>query len=271
MSKHVPRSTWGAAVAPRVASAYIRGPDADRILAGSGWLFGSGFGRLGPASPGAIPTPKRAAKPGDRASARGYSTDEGILSRKPGRPAKDRVQERIRIYSAAAPIIQARGLRRTTVEEIARAALLTRGGIYHYFSSKEEMALYGLAPEALAEACHGAAPELKRELSRMGGPDPEKLVDLYAERALHMLEFVRPALDVAVELGRDHLREPLSRGVREDADGLVSALRPLLSDPADAEEMAESICSRIFWAAFQDRPEESLRRGLRAVFRQFGY
>lgn len=192
------------------------------------------------------------------------------MSGKSGRPRKDPIQERIRIYSAAAPLIQTKGLADTTVDEIARAALLSRGGIYHYFRSKEELALYGLDPEALAHVCHLAVPALERELTRPGGPDVAQVVELYADRTLSMLAFVGAALAAAVELGRDHLKEALSRGARDDANALASVLRRFLTEPGEAEELAESIHSRILWAAFHPRPEETIRDGLRAVFRRYG-
>lgn len=147
--------------------------------------------------------------------------------RKPGRPKKDQVGERVRIYRASGPLILANGVRGVTVRELARASHLSPGGIYHYFRSKADLALYGLEPEGLSRACTEAARELTGTLACHRAAAASTIVRLYVEKSVAMLEFVRPALHAAIELGRPELRGRLAAGLREDSDSLVRALESL--------------------------------------------
>lgn len=197
-------------------------------------------------------------------------SNEGIESfGKPGRPSKDAVAERVRIYRAAGPLILHNGVRGTTIASIARAAYLSPGGVYHYFRSKRQLVLYGLEPEALSRACSDEAADLHEVLASATSDDLREIIDLYVEKNVRMLEFVRPALQAAIELGRPALRNRLSAGLRKDADFLVSALAPLVDAPASADDTANTIRRTILGLALDEgiRPAEA-RRQLLGLFRR---
>lgn len=178
----------------------------------------------------------------------------------PGRPAKDAVGERVRIYRAAGPLVLAHGVRGTTMRDIARVSFLSPGGIYHYFRTKAELMLYGLEPEGLSRACSDAAEELASARESGVPMDVSTAVGLYVERNLRMLEFVRPALHAAIELGRPELRQQLSAGLRDDADGLVSSLRSIDPDLDVAPEAGEILRRTILGLALDETTAEANAR-----------
>ena len=159
------------------------------------------------------------------------------------------------------PLIVAHGVRGTTIKELALAACLSPGGIYHYFGSKEQLLLYGLEPEALSRACMEEAAELYAVLDRQK-PDAREVIELYVEKNVRMLEFVRPAIQAAIEFGRPALKRRLSAGLKEDADSLVTALSMLQCGPVDAEESANAIRRTILGLAVDEgvRSDEARRQ-----------
>jgi len=148
------------------------------------------------------------------------------------------------------------------MREVARVSCLSPGGIYHYFRSKTDLLLYGLDPEALARACSDAADELAVAL-RADGATPDTVIELYVERNLIMLDFVRPALQAAIELGRPELRRRLAPGLLEDADALVSSLRAVDPDSPVAPEAAAVLRRTILGLALDESvSREEARRQL---------
>jgi AcrR family transcriptional regulator len=198
----------------------------------------------------------------------GYSNKGAVGFGKVGRPANDSTRERLRIYRAAGPLILRNGYRRTTLREVARVAWLSPGGIYHYFDSKRQLVLFGLSPEALSTACTDAAAELRDALASRPPPPIEELIELFVEKNVRMIEFVRPALHSAIELGRTELQCRLSAGIMEDADSLVSALRGLFPDMPMAEPSADAIRRTIFGLALDlNVTPARVRRQLQWLFR----
>jgi TetR/AcrR family transcriptional repressor of nem operon len=66
---------------------------------------------------------------------------------------------RIRLLDAAMQVIRAQGYSATTVDDICRAAGLTKGAFFHHFKSKEELAVATAAHfSQMAEQLFGAAP-----------------------------------------------------------------------------------------------------------------
>lgn len=203
-----------------------------------------------------------------KALATGFSNRVGRKFGKPGRPSNDPVRERLRIYRAARPLILERGVRGTTIKDVARVAFISPGGIYHYFTSKTHLVLYGLNPEALSRACRDEAAELYQELAA-ATPDITQVVRLYVEKNVRMLEFVRPAVQAAIELGRTELKRRLSASLKEDADGLVSALGDLQCGPPNPEQAADAIRRTILGLAVDDGvTSDDARRQLKWLFEQ---
>lgn len=198
----------------------------------------------------------------------GFSTKAPQRLGKPGRPRKDRILERLRIYRAAGPLVLRHGVRGTTMDSVAHAACLSTGGIYHYFRSKQQLVTYGLDPEGLSGACMEESRALREALGRSRRPHPMEVVELYVEKNVRMLDFVRPALHAAIELGRPELREALSAGLREDADSLAAVLDSLHASPSTSAEAANAIRRTLLGLALDEsvRPAEA-RRQLLWLFR----
>jgi TetR/AcrR family transcriptional regulator, transcriptional repressor for nem operon len=79
---------------------------------------------------------------------------------------------RTRLLDAAMAVIRARGYSATTVDDICRAAGLTKGAFFHHFKSKEDLAVAAAAHfSQMAERLFGAAPyrELADPLDRLLG------------------------------------------------------------------------------------------------------
>jgi AcrR family transcriptional regulator len=197
----------------------------------------------------------------------GLSTKVAVGIGKPGRPANDPIRERLRIYRAARPLILANGVRGTTMDGVARAACLSPGGIYHYFASKRRLVLYGLEPEALSRACADEAADLSEALVPGGSPMPAEVIELYVAKSVRMLEFVRPAVHAAIELGRPELRRGLAAGLKQDADFLVSALSRAGFAFPGPEDCANAIRRTILGFALDEGvPPAEARRHLEWLF-----
>jgi TetR/AcrR family transcriptional repressor of nem operon len=79
---------------------------------------------------------------------------------------------RTRLLDAAMLVIRARGYSATTVDDICRAAGLTKGAFFHHFKSKEDLAVAAAAHFwEMVERLSGAAPyrELTDPLDRLLG------------------------------------------------------------------------------------------------------
>lgn len=139
---------------------------------------------------------------------------------KPGRPAKDRLQEQQRIYEAAVPLLRRDGVRRLSMREVAQAAHLSTGGLYHYFPNKRALVLHGLNPEARDRICRG----FRTQAAAAGAATPEEYLETYLEVSARLLAFVRPAVLAAIELGVGTLQAELDRGLEQNVSELCQAL-----------------------------------------------
>ncbi len=108
------------------------------------------------------------------------------------------------------------GLRRTTIEELARAAGISKGAFYGFYDSKESLFL------ALVDASELQA---HAEIEDAVRADPHRGIEVLLERALHALER-NPLL--AVTLSEEGLRllraraEAEQRGYLERDERLIS-------------------------------------------------
>src|ERR1700730_17651293 len=79
---------------------------------------------------------------------------------------------RTRLLNAAMLVIRAQGYSATTVDDICRAAGLTKGAFFHHFKTKEDLAVAAAAHFwEMVERLSGAAPyrELADPLDRLLG------------------------------------------------------------------------------------------------------
>lgn len=72
---------------------------------------------------------------------------------KPGRPPEDRLARQTQIYQAVCPLLLQVGARRLRMQQAAKAACMSVGGVYHYFPSKQELVLHGLQPQGFQWRC----------------------------------------------------------------------------------------------------------------------
>ncbi|OBH41766.1 TetR/AcrR family transcriptional regulator [Mycobacterium sp. E183] len=101
-----------------------------------------------------------------------------------GRPVgADGEQTRTRIITAAMRTVAEMGYSRTTIREIARAADMTSGSLYHYFPNKSE--LLGAAVEDIERI---AAPRL-RDAAAQADDVVERLVAVLEEASRMMREY----------------------------------------------------------------------------------
>jgi AcrR family transcriptional regulator len=101
---------------------------------------------------------------------------------------------RSRLKAVAAEAFARQGVRRTTVEELARAASISKGAFYGFYDSKEALFL------ALLEDYELAAHD---EVQRAVSADPASVVDVLVDAALDALR-IHPFL--AVLMSQDALR-----------------------------------------------------------------
>jgi AcrR family transcriptional regulator len=140
-----------------------------------------------------------------------------------GEPASNK---RETILAAAVRGFAAHGLAGTGMREIARAAGLTEGTLYHYFDSKE-----ALIREAFRWSAFQPA-DLRRALQRTELPLRERLLAAGAEflaalrRDPHWTRVViREALRAAPETDTNPIRDPLVSLAAERTRALAAALR----------------------------------------------
>ncbi len=136
---------------------------------------------------------------------------------KAGRPREDRLLRQREIYQAVAPLLVRVGPRRLSMRAAAAAACVGVGTLYHYFPTKRDLVLHGLATEARDRLCR----ELRVRLEAAGGDPLERYLDTSAA----MFAFVRPAALAALELGGDDLRAALDEGLRDNVRELRQTLR----------------------------------------------
>src|SRR5689334_12428732 len=108
-------------------------------------------------------------------------------SRKPSKPLKweRRPEERPReLLEAALAVFAQRGFRNTRLDDVAEAAGVTKGAIYHYFDTKEELLLnviehyqslaFGRAEEVLANRELSAAERIEQVVKKIFQPTEER-------------------------------------------------------------------------------------------------
>lgn len=187
---------------------------------------------------------------------------------KPGRPANNPAEERLRIYASALPVIRTQGAR-ARMSALAEASHMSVGGLYHYFDTKRSLLLHGLNPEALALACdtfHKAMWEATRE-------SPEAVISAYVDKSVLMFRLIQPAASAALEMGVDEIRGQLDNALRQDADGLIQALATVAPDLSEQPraELATAIRRTLLALSLdaKNATEDDVRRQLTALLHGF--
>lgn len=99
-----------------------------------------------------------------------------------GNPRLEGVDRRDGILRASAEVFRRRGYNRATIEEIAAELFLTKAGVYHYFSSKQEIL------EAMCDGAMAAAEEaVERAMQAETEPVPRarRMLEEYTTAVMH--------------------------------------------------------------------------------------
>ena len=186
-----------------------------------------------------------------------------------GRPPEDRLARCQEIYLAAAPLILRDGARRLAMRDVAKAACISVGGLYHYFLSKRDLVLYGLRWDARDRLCR----EYRERIADLAGWSLERYLELYLDHSIKMFAFVRPSIQAATELGVEELQEGLDSGLRANVGELVASLRQVV--PGASDERLEALARmirRVVLGALIDRHADldEVREQLRTLIEAVG-
>lgn len=183
---------------------------------------------------------------------------------KPGRPVEDRSLRQREIYRAVGPLVLERGARGVSVRDAAAAALISVGGLYHYFPTKRSLLLYGLHPEAFSRLCA----DFHAAYDHLTDGEPQRYLDAFIDFQVQQVFFVRPALHAALELGADAFWQAMEDSIQVGLDGFARTLRRVIPDADDRDlRLLGRTIRRTLFAALLDRAiaEEELRDELRAI------
>ena len=169
---------------------------------------------------------------------------------KPGRPREDPFLRRREIYLAVAPHLERRGAKRLTMRQVAHAANISLGGIYHYFASKREVVLFGVSPEMFQRSCQ----DFHQGHGHLEQADPEWLLADGLDAMVAMVSFARPALVASIELGAATALEAVEAAMDVTLDDLVRVLRVVRADITDDElHVLQRAVRRVLLGAMLDR------------------
>lgn len=146
---------------------------------------------------------------------------------KPGRPPEDRVARQTQIYQAVGPLLLQVGARRLSMQQAARAACMSVGGLYHYFPGKQELVLHGLQPQGFQRRCH----DFQRRCGHLAATQPQRYAEAILDNLADTVLYARPAVLAALELG---VFQAGVDGLFPVMEELVAALRPVV--PAGTPE-----------------------------------
>jgi AcrR family transcriptional regulator len=183
---------------------------------------------------------------------------------KPGRPPEDRIQRRSEIWAAVSPLIEKSGARNLTMRQAAAASFMSLGGLYHYFSDKRSLVLYGLDQDAHQRVCT----EFKEQYGHLKESDPPAAAEAFIHFFGDRVSFVRPAIRGALELGAEDFMSQLEANINMGLDGFMEVLRLALPDADDRDLRAVGRSARrVVLGGLMDRSvtQFEIEEELRAV------
>src|SRR5262249_59454506 len=163
-----------------------------------------------------------------------------------------------------APLLQCTGVRGLSMCAAARAACVSVGALYYYFSTKRDLVLHGLQPEAITRFCTDRVDTYAHLAETDPSADSRAVLD-----HVHDLVggFVRPAYDAAVELGAETMRAQVRRTLEEGLGHVVDLMRPLAPqlDEAQLAALGEGLLRLTFSVLlYRAAPPEPFPRDLDA-------
>src|SRR5438270_7913371 len=184
---------------------------------------------------------------------------------KVGRPPEDRFARQLEIYEAVAPLLLTVGARRLSMQQAARAACLSIGGLYHYFPTKRDLMLFVLEPDTLNRRCQ----DFHRQYRALAAQDPHRYLGLYVDFAVHGVRLWQPAVQAALELGVDTFQGVIDAALGIGAEGFREMKR--IITPGVTEETLDKMeysLRRATLAACLDKriTPEALKSEIYAIF-----
>ncbi len=140
------------------------------------------------------------------------------IRQSPRKPADERRRE---LLAAAARLFSKKGYRATTTDEIARAAGLTKGALYHHFKSKEDV-LYELVVGFMDQYKAGVDERLSEH------PTAEEFIDAQLDLTCsdNMGDY-QLHVDIFVQSWKiPRLKRLMNRRIREYVDDMTERLTP---------------------------------------------
>lgn len=150
---------------------------------------------------------------------------------------KDRKSTRAAVVAAATELFSQRGYPLTSVQDIADAAGLTKGSIYYYFTSKEELLLH----------IHNEYMDvLMREVEIIRAKDltPLQKLELVIHASLGLMDDYLPHMRIFLQDWRYLSEEGLQR-TRKSRDALEDFITELLEAGAEAGEVRPELNNAI--------------------------
>lgn len=154
---------------------------------------------------------------------------------KPGRPREDVFQRRLEIYTAVAPLLEKAGARALTMRQVAAAAHMSVGGIYHYFPAKRDLVMFVLSPEALQRLCNQPHQPLAPPREPVGS---HAHLAIFLDGLVRGVSLLRPAVLAAIELGADPALDFVEATMTVKVPEFARALRAVRPDIGDADAQA---------------------------------
>jgi AcrR family transcriptional regulator len=140
-----------------------------------------------------------------------------------GNPRLEGVDRRESILRASAEVFRRRGYNRSTIEEIAAELFLTKAGVYHYFSSKQEIL------EHLCDHAMGAAEKAVETAQAAGGGPAEQLPRMLGGYALALIE--EPAFTILMR-HLDEVGEASLGSLQRRRKGIEGRFRKVVEEGA---------------------------------------
>ena len=167
---------------------------------------------------------------------------------KPGRPVEDRLLRQRQIFEAVAPLLERTGARRLLMSEAARAAVLSVGGLYHYFPTKRDLVLHGLNRAALERRCA----DFWARCGPFEGENRAVFLDMLVDAFIGKLRFVRPSVAAARELGLDPFGDGFEAFVEVGIGRFADALLRVSRSGSQRPDLFHRTVRRLFFGALLD-------------------
>ena len=163
------------------------------------------------------------------------------------------------------------GFRKTSMDDIARGASMSRPALYLHYRNKEAIFAglvaghYGFALDAVAEALAsgGSLPErLSAAFDAQGGPGMKAMMD--SPHGLELFEVGMSAAGEAIEAGEAALRQLYAKWLAEESGaGRVSL-------PGDVDDIARVFCSAMKGIKHTSQDYASYASGVAQLAALFG-